>query len=64
MTHVGDTVTILGKMPGIVAGNVITAYPGCPHTIEACHTLFNNTENYGGQNLIPERNPFTQPIGY
>jgi len=64
LTHVGNTITVLGKMPDVVAGNVVTSYPGCPHTIAACDSLFGNSANYGGQNLIPTKNPFTQSIGY
>jgi len=63
-SHVGNTVSILGTFSGVSAGNVITVYPGCPHTIAVCDSRFSNSSNYGGQNLIPGRNPFTQSIGY
>lgn len=36
-----------------------TLYPGCSHTVQACLTLYNNLDNYGGFPYIPSKNPFS-----
>jgi len=43
---------------GLSVGDIVTLYPGCNHTTDACHSKFNNTRNYGGFPFIPESSPF------
>lgn len=43
---------------GLRAGMSIKVYPGCGHTLQVCHSKFNNAENYGGFPFFPEKNPF------
>lgn len=54
--HVGDMVILL--TPALVAvGTVVTALPGCDHSLATCDVKFKNSDNYGGQPFIPEKNP-------
>lgn len=39
------------------AGDALTAYPGCRHTVADCHSKFNNKANFGGFPAVPNRNP-------
>jgi len=61
-TVVGDdgagTITINSSLPGLEAGSVITAFPGCAHDLDACKVKFDNIVNYGGFPYVPEVNPF------
>lgn len=55
--HTADAVTLL--TPALTdAGTVVTALPGCDHTLATCQAKFNNAANYGGQPWIPQKNPF------
>lgn len=56
--HVGDTLYIFGNVSGIAGGMIIKIYPGCPRTVAACKTKFNNLANYGGIPSMPDRSPF------
>lgn len=56
--HVGDTITIFGTVDGLAGGYILKTYPGCPRTTEACDTIFNNLDNYGGCPTMPDRSPF------
>lgn len=58
-THVGEQLTLMGGTDGIVAGQAITAYPGCPRTIAICDSRFSNKDNYGGIPHLPGKSPFT-----
>jgi uncharacterized phage protein (TIGR02218 family) len=56
--HTGNTLTIFGTVSGIAGGMVIKIYPGCPRTVDACKTKFNNLANYGGIKSMPPNSPF------
>jgi uncharacterized phage protein (TIGR02218 family) len=56
--HVGGQLTLLGGTDGLLAGMQVRAYPGCPRTIQACETIFNNRANYGGFPHLPGKSPF------
>lgn len=56
--HIGDTLQIFGNVSGITGGMIIKIYPGCPRTMAACKTKFNNLANYGGIPSMPDRSPF------
>lgn len=55
--HVGPTLTLLTAAP-LAAGELVSAYPGCGHSLSICHEKFNNALRYGGQHTIPPKNPF------
>lgn len=38
-------------------GVAVTLYPGCDHSRATCLAKFNNLNNYGGFDFIPEKNP-------
>lgn len=56
--HSGDTLTIFGTVDGLAGGYVLKTYPGCGRTTEACDTIFNNLDNFGGCPTMPDRSPF------
>jgi uncharacterized phage protein (TIGR02218 family) len=64
--HTADAVTLLTPARADV-GTVVTALPGCDHTLATCASKFTSTNpadtngnsgNYGGQPWIPGKNPF------
>ncbi|WP_458321525.1 phage BR0599 family protein [Providencia sp. CRPN22473] len=57
-SHTGDTITIFGTVDGLAGGFILKTYPGCPRTVTACNTIFNNLANYGGVPTMPDRSPF------
>lgn len=59
VSHVSDTVTLTGGIPGLGAGAGFTAYPGCDHTPGTCDAKFTNILNYGGLPWLPVNNPFS-----
>lgn len=56
--HTGDTITIFGTVDGLAGGYILKTYPGCPRTMAACDTIFNNADNFGGVPSLPDRSPF------
>ena len=63
--HVGNTITINRPFgSGVVAGDSFDAYPGCDHTPGCCRTKFGNGINYGGQELLPTKNPYMGNLIY
>jgi uncharacterized phage protein (TIGR02218 family) len=60
--HVGDTLTLLTPAQTF-PGRVVAAFPGDDQTLQTCDEKFNNSDNYGGEPWIPEKNPFgSDPI--
>lgn len=55
--HSDNLVRMFGTTEGIVAGTVLTAYPGCPRTCDGCKS-FNNLDNYGGAPGMQGKSPF------
>lgn len=56
--HVGGVLTLLGGTDGLQVAMGVTAYPGCPRTIDICNSRFNNVVNYGGIPHLPGKSPF------
>jgi uncharacterized phage protein (TIGR02218 family) len=62
--HVGTSLT-LQRVPYTLstafastgAATAIKIYPGCDHTRATCFAKFNNRDNYGGFDWIPNNNP-------
>jgi len=60
ITHNGTGITIDRKFRAdVIAGVPFTAYAGCSHTPECCREKFDNMPNYGGQQNLPVKNPYT-----
>ncbi|MDQ3070466.1 MAG: phage BR0599 family protein [Acidobacteriota bacterium] len=57
---VGPHMMITVQLPISVmqAGDAVTVYAGCAHTIAVCRTKFANVENFGGFPAYPSINPF------
>lgn len=53
----GNTLTLLGPVRDLTAGDPIDIVLGCPHTLAGCENLHDNIVNYGGQPYIPTFNP-------
>lgn len=67
--HEYDQLTLLGPIPGLADEITASTYaevliaPGCPRTMTACETTFNNIARFGGwpwmsENVFDGRNPF------
>lgn len=62
-THVGNTLTLMISSFGLADGQDVEVYAGCPHTMAACDSTFNNSDNYGGTTLYqPPENPFDTKV--
>lgn len=63
LNHSGSTLILSRRLerleengePGV---SVISLFPGCPKTRNACMNRFNNLNNFGGFPWIPNKNPF------
>ena len=62
--HQGTDIKISRAIPNLVTGVNFTAYAGCMHTADVCHTKFNNKVNYGGCEFLPLTNPFKSAVVY
>lgn len=59
LSSYADGHLVLSSVPvGLVPGAALTIYPGCDHLSTTCDTKFGNSENYGGMEFIPKKNPF------
>jgi uncharacterized phage protein (TIGR02218 family) len=63
--HVGDALTLSGRMPDLVAAiddpetqALVKIAPGCDLRRDTCKAKFGNLLNFGGFPDIPGRNPF------
>lgn len=50
---------LLVPAPSLSVGDQITVTAGCDHSIQTCHSRFNNASQYGGFPYIPTLNPFS-----
>ena len=55
LSNDGQNVTV---ERGFNKTGIALLYPGCDHTIQHCHTKFNNRSNFGGFPYIPISSPF------
>jgi uncharacterized phage protein (TIGR02218 family) len=66
LNQVGTTLTLTRPFETLQAAVEAAAptpvavkiYPGCPHTLTACNTIFGNELNFGGFPWIPTKNPY------
>lgn len=56
--HVGFVLTMFGPTTEITPGLLLTVYPGCELTPEACQLRYDNYDNYGGIPALPGKSPF------
>jgi hypothetical protein len=56
--HVGTTIILARSIYGLAAGEAFDIYAGCDHTALACVDKFDNLDNYRGQPLIPDSDPW------
>lgn len=62
-SHAGAELTLDVHPLGLEVDTEVRMYPGCDHTLDACHGKFSNALNYGGMPYIPQKNPFgSDPI--
>jgi uncharacterized phage protein (TIGR02218 family) len=47
------------SVPDLSAGDSFDVYAGCNHSATICDSKFSNSINYGGQEFIPDKNPFS-----
>ena len=56
-------IKIIHSITGLAAGDSFNAFAGCDHTAATCKTKFSipstNKLNYGGQEFLPNKNPFS-----
>lgn len=57
-SHSGNAATIFGDTSLIYPGLILTAYPGCSRTMQACAS-FGNILNYGGFPAMPGKSPYS-----
>lgn len=61
-SHTGADITLNIPLYGLQAGDTVTVYAGCDHSLATCASKFSNTANYGGFPYIPRKNPFGSSI--
>lgn len=54
----GAVLALTQRAASLEADDAVTVVPGCDHTLATCRDVFENEPNYGGQPLIPLKNPF------
>lgn len=59
VSHIGNSMTLISPIPGLVGGTPLELFPGCDHTLETCESKYSNSLNYGGQPWLPTKNPFS-----
>ena len=57
ISHTGSTLGINLQIPGLEVGTIMTAYPGCDHSLTTCKDKFFNNLNNGGFPYMPGKNP-------
>lgn len=62
-SHNTNTVVITRTAPSVAqVGALFRAYPGCDKYATTCDTKFGNKLNFGGEEHLPTKNPFTHTI--
>lgn len=55
----GGVVVPYGQLDSYSVGQSLTLYPGCKRTGEWCNSFFNNVDNYGGFEFMPNSSPYS-----
>lgn len=58
--HVGNVLTLLTPVPGLIATSSVNLLAGCDRLVETCRDRFDNVPNFNGFPLHPDRNPFVK----
>lgn len=56
--HVGDQITLLRAVPGLLVGSDVTLFPGCKRDLGDCGDVFGNVANHMGFPFVPHVDPF------
>lgn len=62
VAQVGAVLTLASPFRTIANPNPVTMYAGCDHLFATCRSKFGNSPNFGGMPVMPQRNPFRNPI--
>jgi uncharacterized phage protein (TIGR02218 family) len=57
LSHVGQSITLLGYPRGLSGAASMQLFPGCGHHLNDC-VAYGNTDNFGGMPYWPNVNPF------
>ncbi|MOA32513.1 hypothetical protein D3C78_1537390 [compost metagenome] len=57
-THAGEVLQLLGGVDGLVAGQMVNAYPGCDFLESTCNDKFGNRDNFRGVSTMDGKSPF------
>ena len=61
-THTVGVIKLLSPLPGLAAGDYVTAYAGCDKSLKTCREKFGNQPNFGGFKWLPTVNPFATSV--
>jgi len=56
--HEGNFIRLAHIIFSLEVGMPLSVYAGCDHSAATCKDKFSNKINYGGQEFIPDKNPF------
>ena len=56
--NIGTTIILSRPLPKVAAGDAFAAFAGCDHSCTTCQMKFNNLNNFRGQPLIPDGDPW------
>ena len=56
--HEGNFIRLAHRIFSLEVGMSLSVYAGCDHSAVICKDKFSNKINYGGQEFIPDKNPF------
>lgn len=59
--HVGPTLTLFRRVPGLIVGSSVDLIPGCDRSLTDCAS-FSNVANHMGFPFIPTVDPFSQGV--
>jgi len=54
-----EKIVIAHRIPDLTVGASFDAFAGCDHAATTCKNKFSNGINFGGQEFIPNKNPFS-----
>lgn len=62
VSHTGDTINLYYPFPANITGMSVDVFAGCDHSLNTCHTKFNNALNYGGFAFVPLKDIFSKGL--
>lgn len=61
--HDETTIIIASRIPNLKAGQMFTVWRGCDHRKTTCNLVFNNLDNFRGQEQAPNEDPWGERFG-